>query len=153
MNKIFTALYSHFAADVALHASVSDLYNTEAPEEAVFPYLVMSITSNTPDIDSSQRWENYLIQFNIFSNKSSVIEINAIFELLKGDAALGTGFDYFQLVIDQYTTVILERKGTTLSKNEGVWQITVLYDLKTVYTGLVATEIFVGNLYNLLSVY
>jgi hypothetical protein len=153
MKEIFTALYSRFTASTALHAAVSDLYNTEAKEEAVFPYIVMSIVDNSPDTDSSQNWENYLVQFNIFSNSPSSQEIDNIFTLLKGVTDLGTGFDFYNLAISDYDTVVLKRKGSNLTKEEGIWKLNVLYSLMTTYTGQAATEAFIGNLFNLLSIY
>jgi hypothetical protein len=128
------------------------MYNTEAPEEAIFPYIVNSIVDNSPDTDSSQNWENYLLQFNIFSDSSSCAEVDDIFKLLKGDIDLGTGFDLFKLVIDDYTTVILERKGSNLTKEEGIWKLNVLYSLMTTYTGESGTGTFNGNFFNLLSI-
>jgi len=152
MKKLFTAIYTKFQADTALVGAVTDLYNTEAPSNAVFPYIVFSMVSNTIDLDSSQNWENYLIQFNIFDDDSSPSNICNIYELLKGDTAAGTGFDYFDLLIEDYATVVMTREVAKLMRVDNVWQYNVSYSLKTVYTGEVATEKYCIHLYNLMGI-
>lgn len=152
MKKLFTAIYTKFQADTALVGAVTDLYNTEAPSNAVFPYIVFSMVSNTIDLDSSQNWENYLIQFNIFDDDSSSNNICDIYELLKGDTAAGTGFDYFNLLIEDYATVVMTREVARLMRVDNVWQYNVSYSLKTVYTGEVATEKYCIHLYNLMGI-
>ena len=65
MQDLFTAIYTHFTEDSDLAGSVSDLYNTEAPQNAVFPYIVFSLVSDTEDFDS----DNYLeMRFVVYSN-------------------------------------------------------------------------------------
>jgi hypothetical protein len=152
MNKLFKAIYEHFEAD-PLADVLTDLYDTQAPQDAVMPYGVVSMVDNTPDIDSSQAWENYLIQFNVFSKEPSAAEIRDIFEMLKGNPTEGEGFDFLNLVIDDYDTVLFKRQGGSLTKDEdGVWQYNVLYKLMTTYTGQSSTQIFVGKLYCLLPI-
>lgn len=152
MNEVFTAIYSHYKSDPLASSVLTGLYNTEAPSDAVFPYIVFSLVTNVPDIDSSQLWENYTLQFKIFSKKSSSNEIGSLFKLLKGDTAAGEGFDFLNLSIENYTTVVMNRKGAVLHKIEKVWEYTVLYELMTVNTGDFATEIFVGKLYCLMNI-
>ncbi|KKM88787.1 hypothetical protein LCGC14_1255340, partial [marine sediment metagenome] len=84
MRNLFEGIYSKFEADTNLAAAVTALYNTEAPANAVFPYIVFSLISNTIDLDSSQNWEDYLLQFNIFDDDPSSGDICDIYELLKG---------------------------------------------------------------------
>ncbi len=152
MRKLFEGIYAKFVADASLVAAVTDLYNTEAPPNAVFPYIVYSLVSNTIDLDSSQNWENYLIQFNIFDDSRSSGGICDIFELLKGDTSAGTGFDYFDLLIDSFTTVALIREVAQLFYVENVWQYNVTYILSTTATGVVAVEKYCANIYNFLSI-
>ncbi len=49
MRNLFEGIYSKFEADTNLAAAVTALYNTEAPANAVFPYIVFSLISNTID--------------------------------------------------------------------------------------------------------
>ncbi|KKM92271.1 hypothetical protein LCGC14_1220020, partial [marine sediment metagenome] len=152
MRKLFEAIYSKFEADTALAAAVTNLYNTYAPPKAVFPYIVFALISNTIDLDSSQNWEDYIIQFNIFDDSPSSGTLSDIYELLKGDTAAGTGFDYFNLLIDDYTTVVLERESATLVYVDKVWQYNVTYSLRTVYSGESAVEKYCIHIYNLMGI-
>lgn len=151
MKELFTGIYSHFAED-PLAAAVSDMYNTKAPSNATFPYIVFSLVVGSHDIDSSQYWENPLVQFNIFSNEASSDEVCDIYNLLKGDAAAGEGYDYFELLVDDYNTVIMQRTTYILMPVEKVWQYTVTYRLMLTYTGESATARFIGKLYNLVQI-
>lgn len=152
MKEVFAGIYTHFEAD-PLAASVTGMYNTKAPPNVTFPYIVFSLLGITPDIDSTQQWETCLIQFNIFSKTSSSEEICDIYNLLKGDPVAGEGYDYFELLVDDYDTVILERESALLRRVENWWQYNVTYRLMMVKTGVAATEKFCGNFYNLLSIY
>ena len=152
MRKLFEGIYTKYTEDTALAAAVTGLYNTEAPSNAVFPYIVFALISNTIDIDSSQNWEDYIIQFNIFDDDPSSGDISDIYELLKGDTAGGTGFDYFDLLIDDYTTVVLQRESATLLYIDKVWQYNVTYSLRTVYTGESAVEKYCLHMYNLMGI-
>jgi len=152
MRNLFEGIYSKFENDTALAAAVTDLYNTEAKPNAAFPYIVFSLVNNTTSLDSSQKWENYMIRFNIFDDDNSSGTVCDIYELLKGDTAAGTGFDYFDLVIDNYDTVILKRTSANLTKIDHIWQYTVLYELQTTYTGVASTAKYCIHLYNLLGI-
>ncbi len=152
MRELFEGLYTKYVADTALAAAATGLYNTFAPSNAVYPYIVFALVSNVPDIDSSQNWEDYIIQFNIFDDARSQGAISDIYALLKGDTALGTGFDYFDLLIDDYTTVVMERTSARLMHIDDVWQYNVMYDLRTVYTGQVASEKYWIHMYNLMGI-
>lgn len=150
MKTLFEAIYNRFVADDTLYASVNGLYNTEAPQNASFPYIVFSLVSDVQDFDSSNLIEDTLIQFNIHSNASSASEICNIFEYLKGSTVDGTGFDFYELVIDNYTTLVLKRDVARLFREEKVWTYNVTYRCLLNYTGEVATERFCNNFYGLL---
>ncbi len=152
MKKLFEAIYSKFEADANLLAAVTDLYNTEAKPNAVFPYIVFTLIVNTIDIDSSQNWEDYVLQFNIFDDSASPETICDIYELLKGDTGAGTGFDYFDLSIEDYTTVIMQRDNSRLLRVDKIWQYNVMYNVRTVYTGEVASEKYWIHFYNLMGI-
>jgi hypothetical protein len=124
MNNVFKALYDRFVAS-GLASAITSLYNTEAPQDSVFPYAVMIITENTTDIDSSQYWENYVIKFDIFSKQSSSYQIGTIFEVIKAT------YDYFGLVVEDSNTVIMQRTNAALSKSDNVWKYEINYKLLT----------------------
>jgi len=152
MKTLFESIYSRFADDTDLFGSVTDMYNTEAPPNAVFPYIVFSLVSDVQDFDSDSVLEDALIQFNIFSDEPSSSEACDIFEYLKGITVEGTGYDFYELTIDNYTTLVLKRDTALLIKIEKVWQYNVTYHCLLNYTGEVAIEKFYGNLYALLSI-
>jgi len=152
MKDLFEAIFTRFTEDADLFGSVTGMYNTEAPANAAFPYIVFSLVSDVQDFDSDSILEDTLIQFNIFSDESSSSEVCDIFEYLKGITVEGTGYDFYELAIDNYTTLILKRETAQLFQVEKIWQYNVTYQCLLNYTGEVAVEKFYGNLYALLSI-
>jgi len=148
MNDLFAAIITHYDAD-PLAVSLTGMYNTEAPQEAVFPYGVFSLVSNVPDWTFSENFENCLLQFNIFSDKISPVEICALYDLLKGDIGVGTGFDFLDLPITDYEAISLVRENAILLRVENIWQYTVTYRILLRETGEAAKALTVG-MYNLL---
>lgn len=120
MTDLFTAIYTRYLA-MPLASPLTALHNTQAPEDAVFPYGVFSLISDVPDWTFSEKLENCLIQFNLFSNTVDATEICVLFELLK------TAFDFHDLTIANYETVSMVRENSILTRVENVWQYNVLY--------------------------
>lgn len=100
------------------------LYNTEAPEEATFPYATVSLVSDVPGFTFEENTEDCLVQFNLHSSTTTCAEINTTFELVKA------AFDKYDLVIAGATTISLERGNANLFKVEGVWQLNVVYEIE-----------------------
>lgn len=151
MNELFTSIYSHYLED-PLSSSLTALYNTEAPANAGFPYAVFSLVSDVLDFTFTENFENCLVQFNVFSNKSSSKEIGNLFNLFKGDPVAGEGFDFFELSLDNYETVSLQRESAILTRIEKIWQYNITYRCVLQYTGEVAHAIANKFLYNLISI-
>jgi len=120
MKTLFQAVYSEYAGS-ALASSLTDLYNTQAPSEAVFPYGVFTLVSNVHDFTFTERFENCLLQFSLFDDSSSPSNVCDYFELLKAV------FDFLDLEVSGYTTVSLVREAANLITVEDVWQYTVTY--------------------------
>lgn len=120
MTDLFAAIITRYEA-VGLSNSLTGLWNTQAPQEAVFPYGVFSLISDVPEWTFTEDFENCLLQFNLFSDKSDPVEICALFELLK------TAFDFLDLTISNYETVSLVRENSILTRIEDVWQYNVTY--------------------------
>jgi len=155
MQTLFEAIYDRFLNDTDLHNSVTDMYNTVAPADAKFPYIVFTLVNDNQDFDSHNLIEDVLLQFSIFSKAQSVKEITDIFEYLKGNTAAGTGFDFYELLVDNYDTLVLKRETANFTKVENIWQCTVTYRCLLSYTGTVATEIpctGASNLYTLMGI-
>lgn len=120
MTDLFVAIMTRYDA-VALSSSLTGLWNTEAPQDAVFPYGVFQLISNVPEWQFEEDFENILLQFNLFSKTSSPVQICALYTLLK------TAFDFFDLTIANYETVSLIRENAILTRIENVWQYNVTY--------------------------
>jgi len=69
MNYLFAAIITHYTTDPLAASDLTGMYNTEAPQDAVFPYAVFSLISDVPEWTFSEDFENVLIQFNIFSKE------------------------------------------------------------------------------------
>ncbi len=149
MNDLFSAIVTHYSSD-PLASSLTGMYNTEAPQDAELPYAVFSLISDVPEWTFSENFENCLLQFNIFSNEISPVEICALYELLKGDVDVGTGFDFLDLPVTDYEIVSLIRENAILTRTEKIWQYNVTYRLELQKTGLAARALTVG-MFNLLS--
>lgn len=121
-ESLFNAIYARYLA-TELADKLDALYNTEAPEGAVFPYGTFSLDSNVPEWTFTENSENCVIQFNLFSKTPQCDEV------LDAVAALKAAFDFFDLVVDGYTTVSLTRMLASLVRVEEVWLYNVKYRL------------------------
>lgn len=124
MNALFGAIYTKFAADAALVAAVTDLYNTAAPQNTDMAYLVMLLVTNTHEWTFNTDMEDTMIQFSIFDDSSSPEPIGDIFELLK------TCFDDAVLVVGGYDSVCMVRESSNLLRDpEDAWHYVIDYRL------------------------
>ncbi len=103
-----------------------ELYNTEAADDAEFPYTVIQLVSGvTDDFASGKAFtENLVIQFNLFDKSSSM---NA---LLRIYTALIAAFDFVTLTVTGTTNLSCVREGTLSTRVEGVWMMNVIYRIK-----------------------
>ncbi len=150
MKDLFKGIYDQFLADSNLVNNFTAMYNTQAPSNAVYPYIVFSLVIGEEDYDSDNYYEDLLIQFNIFSDAKSVETICDLYNYLKGNTNAGEGYDFFQLIVDNYDTLIMKRDTYRLLQVEKIWQYNVTYRVELRYTGTTTTERFYGNLYNLI---
>ena len=119
MTDLFAAIMIRYAA-VSLSSSLTGLWNTQAPQDVVFPYGVFQLISDVPDWTFTEDFEDILFQFNLFSDSSDPVEICALYELLK------TAFDFLELSIANYETVSMIRENAILTR-DGYWQYNVTY--------------------------
>lgn len=120
MTDLFAAIMTRFAAVPLVSSLTGGLWNTQAPQDAVFPYGVFQLISDVPDWTFSENLENILLQFNLFSDTSDPVEICNLYELLK------TAFDFHELTIANYETVSMIRENAILTR-DGYWQYNVTY--------------------------
>ncbi len=119
MKTLFKAIYERWEAQEKL--GLTELYDTEALADAVFPYGTFSLASDIADWTFSDDFENCLVQFNLFSKTLDSAEVDSSFELLKA------AFDKFDLIVVGYTIISLERESASRFKVEGIWQYNVVY--------------------------
>lgn len=126
MKQLIQAIYDHFDSNVVGHTS---LYNTLADDDAVFPYVVMSIIPGAPDDTFSEQSETGIVQFTIYSDSPSSEEALDI------RTSIQTAFDYKpnypDLVMADYILIWFAREPGTITKMEvkgnQVWQVTIQY--------------------------
>ena len=120
VSPLFDAIYARFEA-TTLHDKITELYNTEALEEAVFPYGTVGLPSSVPDWTFNSNFEDVLIQFKLTSETDTAAEIIEAFTALKA------AFDFFDLVIAGHATVSLTREPANLLRVESRWVYDVTY--------------------------
>lgn len=122
MKEVAIALYSLYTG-TALAANTEDLYNTFAPEEAKEPYITFDFIAGLPDYTFDTRFEEVIIQFNIYSGNNSPVEVNNLYDNLKDVYDDGT------LSVVGYQHVNMQRELNQLVRDieEGVWQYIVQY--------------------------
>jgi len=65
--------------------------------------------------------EDILVQFNIYDENTSVVNVSNLFDKLKNL------YDDAIMSYDNYNHIKMTREFSDLSKNEGVWQYSVQY--------------------------
>jgi len=106
MNALFAAIYNQFAATTGsgFYNEVSGrMYHNVAPQGATFPYAVYFSVSDVDDLDFTDEREDFLIQFNIFSQNNSAIEAGTLLESLK------TMFDNCNLNVTDWRHIRFQR--------------------------------------------
>lgn len=131
MKELAKGIVNHVASD-ALGAAITRIYNTEASSSAVFPYIVFTLINSSTNGTFTEKFEEYLVQFNIYSENKSSMEACNIFNLLIGNEDLGTGFDHAEFDVDDHTMIVCQREPpASLSKwtvdCKRVWDYMVSY--------------------------
>ena len=123
LEPLFDAIYNRYLA-TGFAAEITELYNTEAMGEAVMPYSIISMVSNIPDWTFTENFENFILQFSLFSETSTNKEI------LDAAVALKSAFDFFDLNVAGFSTVSMTRGVSTLVRVEKVWQYKINYHIE-----------------------
>jgi len=131
VKELAKAICERFVSDPMSASFTGGIHNTVAPDSAVFPYLVFTLISNTQDITFTEKFEEYLVQFDIYSDEISPLEACNLYLLLKGDPDLNQGFDFAQFTVDGYVLLSCTRESSSLPRWEvegkRVWNYTVTY--------------------------
>lgn len=130
MKELKQAIVSYFNADTtsAIYVDVAGrLYDTEAPQKTVFPYIVFSLVDNIPSYARfNTNYEFGRIQFSLFSsNKTSAVEVENMYTHLKDR------FDFCPLSVSGYNTLYMRRDIAFQRKDDeyGYWQYVVQYTI------------------------
>ena len=108
---------------VSLWLGSQPMYNTSAPETAVCPYIVFSI-SLSRGRTFTEKLSNALIRFNVYSSQSSSREV---YDVLK---ALGDTYDETDITIMGYdgeASLIKENENVLKEPDTNNWLGTQLY--------------------------
>jgi len=121
-DALFSAIYARYLT-TPLADKITALYNTEAGEDADYPYGVFSLPSNVPDGTFTEDYEDYLVQFVLYSKKTLSTEV------LEAFGALKAAYDKHDLVISNAVTISLERESAILIRVEEIWRYAITYRL------------------------
>ena len=128
MKALFDAIYTRFSTTNTFNTSVGGrMYFMEAPQGATFPYAVYFPVSATTDwtFNDTIDFEEYLIQFSIFSRDESAIEIANCYEYLKDL------YDFCVLSVTGYTHIHMHRELAIMTRDpdEKIWKYNVDYNV------------------------
>lgn len=103
------------------------LFLSEAPPNSAYPYCVYDIISSVPDeyFVLSPALEDFGISFQIWTEETSAVDVNDLFEDLK------TVYDNCELTVTGYTFVHMWRTFSNLNRqpHTNLWQYTSDYDV------------------------
>lgn len=122
MTDLFNAIYNYYLT-TSLASSLSALYNTQAPENAIFPYGVMALINNAEDWTFTEEMEDCLVQIDLYSSTEDAVEVCNLFELLK------MAFDFHDLSVTNYVTISLTREAANLVREEYIWHYSITYHI------------------------
>ena len=106
MNSLFKAIWNRFATTTGsgFYNDISGrMYHNKASQGATFPYCVYFSVSDIDDLDFTEEHEDFLIQFNIFSQNNSAVEAGDLLETLK------TMFDNCSLTVTGWRHLQFQR--------------------------------------------
>lgn len=130
MKAFFKAIMDKFKSNAPLLASVTGLYLGEAKEGTAFPYITFNVGDNA-DQTFTEQFDDFDVQFDIYSEEESVAQAADILELLK------TCFDpeNLTLTIDGYQLISAYRRDARTLKwmveGKNVWNVFQVYHFRT----------------------
>jgi len=124
MQVLFTGLYNKYLSNAALKAAITGFYFTEAPQDAVMPYIVYHKISGVPDYTYTEDMENVIIQFNIFDDHSSSTTVNDIY------AKLTALFDWCILTVAGWNSIYMKRELDNLTRDNDIWNYFLQFRLE-----------------------
>ncbi|MBA7553524.1 hypothetical protein ES705_46116 [subsurface metagenome] len=126
MQVLFESIWSKYDKDTnGLKTAIDGMYFTEAPQGQTYPYGVYHLISNVPSWTFDADMENYIIQFNLYSENSSSTEVNTAF------TALTTLYDWCDdLNTSGYSNIYMKRELSNLTRESDIWNYFVQYRIE-----------------------
>lgn len=125
MQALFTSIYSKYNGDTTgLKAAINGMHLTEAPQGQTYPYGVYHLISDVPSWifgTDENTMENYIIQFNLYSENSSSTEVNTAF------SALTALYDWCDLSTSGYSNIYMKREMSLLTRESDIWNYMISY--------------------------
>ena len=135
MKDLTTAIYAKCATGTNLHTAIGGrLYKGQAPQGALFPYVVYFVISNMPEYPGEKTIEHVLLQFSIFSATSASTEAEDILTYLRSlydDCSLSISNNTLIYFIRGNLMCMRESTDTILGTN-GIWHYSQEYDVRIV---------------------
>lgn len=130
MNVLTKGIVDYYTADV-MASTFTAIYFCEAPSDAVYPYVIFSYVNIAHDLTFTERFEEAVVQFDIYTDEASGEVLGDLYDLLIGDEDLDTGFDYAEFAVSGYNLLGFERENSIPHKyfleNKTVWHYMVQY--------------------------
>jgi len=127
-DELEWAIFSAFTNDPVLCCIASGgLHNVEAPSNTKYPYIVFNLPTGMKSNTFSHEKETVLVQFKIYSRRSSSVFLNSVREQLI------RVFDDTLLVLASYDTISMRRTISIKTKDEvdeKVWIYLVQYEVE-----------------------
>lgn len=133
MKNLTTAIFGKLAGSLLNTDIGGRLYKGQAPDKAVYPYVVYMLVSDTPDDAFAKKGENALFQFSLFSSASGSTEVEDMYSHLKtlyDDCALSPTGSTLIWMRRMNATLMVE-DHTTLQGSQKVWHYAVDYEITT----------------------
>jgi len=124
MQVLFESIWNKYNGSSGLKATIDGMYFTEAPQGQIYPYGVYHLITNVPSWTFDADMENYIIQFNLYSEKNSSTDINTAFLALTGL------YDWCDLDTSGYSNIYMKRELSNLTKESDIWNYFVQYRLE-----------------------
>jgi hypothetical protein len=112
MDELIKAIITKLSGSTISSDVNGRVFLDRAPDGCEFPYIVFFIVSSTPEWEFTERFENTLIQFSLFSNSESSVEVTTMLGYLKGL------FDDCSLTITGDTLIWFRRQNITTMVEE-----------------------------------
>jgi len=128
MQVLFEGIWDEYDGS-ALESEINGMFFTEAPQGTAYPYCVYHLISDVPSWifgTTANTMENYIIQFNLYSDKSSSTEINTAFLALTTNL-----YDWCKLDVTGYSHIYMKREMSLLTRESGIWNYMVQYRIET----------------------